>query len=193
MKKLLKAFSESIWTFKDRYFLVEPVSDKAKESVYRWEIDIDASGVSVLYEHGRMTRRAFMKFLFSWSDDHFSRSTDDYLTNPTEMSDQDKESYKVLEKFVDGFAPAQCVTRAGEVILEEDGTPIVESRYISTAKLLGCSSHREAMELLGICYLIIFCARYPFCSLFMFVLLFPLLIYARMFLQEKCLPHMSDW
>ena len=148
-KKLFKAFSESIRTFKDIYYFVEPISDKAKESVYYWEVVTDEDGVPIRNVRGNMVRRRYMKFRFSWSYEHFRRNSDDYVTDPAEMSEEDKKSFKILEKFVDDFAPAQCVTRAGEIVFEEDGTPALAPRYINTAQLLACSSHREAMELLG--------------------------------------------
>ena len=157
VKKLFKAFSESIRTFKNRYYFVEPKSDRARESVFMWEIEKDDRGVPILNEQGRMIRHRFMKFRFSWSDEHFQWKPDDYVTNPLLMSDEDKHSFKILSNFVDSFSPAQRMTRAKEIVYDEDGTPAMVPRYICCAQLLACPSHEEAMELLGIPF---FYARY---------------------------------
>ena len=152
VKKMFKAFSESIRTFKGRYYIVEPISDRAKESVYTWAIDRDERGVPILNEHGRMVNRRFMKFRFSWSNEHFHRNTEEYATNPTVMSKEDVEGFQILSRYVDNFTPAQRENRAKELVFEDDGTPALVPRYINIAQLLTCSSHQEAMELLGISF-----------------------------------------
>ena len=159
VRKLFKAFSESIRTFKNRYFFVEPMSARAEEYVYTWEVEKDDRGRPVLDEHGEVVKSQLLKFRFSWSNEHFQRKSDDYVTNPSLMSEEDQESYRVLTNFVDSFVPAQRVTRAKKLVFEEDGSPAVVPRYICCAQLLACPSHEEAMKLLGIYFTY---ARYDF-------------------------------
>ena len=149
VKKLFKAFSESIRTFKGRYYVVEPISDRAKESVYTWAIDRDEEGRPILDERGRMFNRRILKFRFAWSKEHFNRGTEAYATNPSIMSKEDLEGFQRLSNFVDSFTPAERMTRGKKPVIDDDGMPVLAPRYIDTAQLLSCSSDQEAKELLG--------------------------------------------
>jgi hypothetical protein len=68
--KIFRMFVDSVRGFKERYYVVRPVSPEAKKSVYKT--------VATLGEEGVPVNREVPRFPLCWSDRHFALPTDVY-------------------------------------------------------------------------------------------------------------------
>ncbi|MCI23207.1 hypothetical protein A2U01_0044385, partial [Trifolium medium] len=59
------------------------------------------------------------------------------------MSSEELAGLGKLQAYVNDFAPARCVNRAGDPILDSKGNERVEKRVINTKELLDCKSIAE--------------------------------------------------
>jgi hypothetical protein len=89
------------------------------------------------------------KFPLSWTNEHFERGTDVYLTADSSLSVEERCGLKVLQEYVAGLQPAQLVTRKGEPVLDEEGNEQFVPRLINTKRLLECRTRAEVHEVLG--------------------------------------------
>ncbi|MCI87203.1 hypothetical protein A2U01_0108484, partial [Trifolium medium] len=63
--------------------------------------------------------------------------TEYYLTREENMSSEELGGLEKLQAYVNGFAPARCVNRAGEPVVDAKGIERMEKRLINTKELLG--------------------------------------------------------
>ncbi|MCI03271.1 hypothetical protein A2U01_0024307, partial [Trifolium medium] len=121
--------------FKERYYVVKPVTQLALDSLYRNELVI---------EQGVEEVRSVARFPLSWSRKHFEKSTDSYLTKEETMTPEDKAGFEALKAFVKGFQPARWETKAGVPVLDEQGNEQYSRRFINTKELLDSKNAAEA-------------------------------------------------
>ncbi|MCH90828.1 hypothetical protein A2U01_0011751 [Trifolium medium] len=146
--KLFKMFIDSIRGFKERYYVVRPVTQSARDSLYQVKTLMNTDVSSRLDKHGVQMTRRVAQFPLSWTEKHFKLGTDAYLTEDDNLTVEDVAGFERLRAYVGSFTPALCVTRAGVPIRDEEGKQKIESRYVNTKTLLECKSRAEAKLLL---------------------------------------------
>jgi hypothetical protein len=120
-----------------RRFLYDLVVDKNEDGTIKKNVD----GTDKLKE--------VEKFPLSWTNEHFERGTDVYLTADSSLSVEERRGLKVLQEYVASFQPAKLVTRKGEPVLDEEGNEQYVPRLIHTKRLLECRTRAEVHEVLG--------------------------------------------
>ncbi|XP_058768189.1 uncharacterized protein LOC131641912 [Vicia villosa] len=148
-RKLFGMYTDSVKGFKDRYFVVRPLSPTAYYDVSDSVVLRDADGELVRGEDGQVAREFCTRFPFFWWKGHFSSPPKHYVWEDGDLDEQDAESYSVLCKYVDSFTMSRWVTRNGNPVLDENGVPVVEQRPINTRALLSCRTPEETRSLLG--------------------------------------------
>lgn len=73
-KKLFKAFTDSICTFKYMYYLIKPVSQTSIDSVFKWEV-VSEEDTSILChnEDKSEVMKMVSKFHLRWSGNQFDQ------------------------------------------------------------------------------------------------------------------------
>jgi hypothetical protein len=140
--KIFRMFVDSVRGFKERYYVVKPVSPEAKKSVYKTVSTLGEEGVPVLQEVPR--------FPLCWTDRHFVLPTDAYLVREELLSPTERAGYEKIRLYVAGFQPARFMTKAGVPAKDAFGNPRVEPRFVNTKSLLECTSRDTRKTLLGI-------------------------------------------
>jgi hypothetical protein len=138
--KLFEMYVDSVRGFKERYYVVKPMTDAARESLYHM---VDET------ENGETMSRRRARFPLAWSYEHFKKSSESYLVKDEELTGEELASLEALRAYVARFRPGRCVTRDGSPLLGEDGKPIFEKRYINTKGVLKAPSRAARKELLG--------------------------------------------
>src|SRR4051812_24423668 len=169
-------FTDSVKGFKDRYFVVHPLSRTSYSEVSDLVVLRDDDGEVLRGEDGQVSREFCTRFPFFWWKGHFSSPPKYYAWEDGDLDEQDTESYSVLCKYVERFTMSQWVTKNGAPVLDENGVQVVEQRSINTKALLSCRTPEETRALLGrvpsVCF-------FPFCPVF-------LLTYFTFSLQMLC-------
>lgn len=140
-KKLFGIYQDSVNNFKDKYFMVKPLTPT-----------VDAS----LFENMEYERDGVMKselqciFPLEWQYEHFERGTEAYILKDEDLNDQDRAAYQRLVQYFYSFRLVKCMTPDEKKIYDAHVQPIYAHRYIKMKTLLECCTVREAMHLLGI-------------------------------------------
>ena len=143
-------YMDSVRGFKDKWYIVRPVTTTGLESVYEEETVVtDDHGEALLDDEGRPVLGRVAKFPLHWTSRHYEHGTGYYHTSAGEMSPEDEKAYGTLCRYVDSFFPARWATREGKDILDEEGYPTFEARPIDTKALVECQSFGQAANLLG--------------------------------------------
>src|SRR3954471_3821460 len=148
-RKLFGMYIDSVKGFKDRYFVVQPISRTAYTEVSDLVVMRDEDSEVLRDEDGHVMRELCTRFPFFWWKGHFSSPPKHYVWEDDDLDDQDRESYSVLCKYVDSFTMSRWVTRNGDLVLDEEGVPVTEQRPINTKALLACRTPEETWTLLG--------------------------------------------
>ncbi|MCI27560.1 hypothetical protein A2U01_0048759 [Trifolium medium] len=128
-------FVDSNRGFKERYYVVKPVTQLALDSLYRNEL---------VTEQGAEEMRLVARFPLSWTRKHFEKSTDSYLTKEETMSVDDLADFESLKAFVKKFKHARWETKAGVPVLDENREQKFDRRFINTKEPLDCKNVAEA-------------------------------------------------
>jgi hypothetical protein len=112
-------------------------------------VDKNEDGTIKKNEDGTDKLKEAEKFPMSWTNEHFERGTNSYLTADASLSAEERRGLKVLQDYVASFEPAKLVTRAGESVLDDEGNEQFVPRLIHTKRLLECRTRAEVHEVLG--------------------------------------------
>jgi hypothetical protein len=135
-------FVDSVRGFKERYYVVKPMSPEARQSLYKT--------VAVLGEEGKPVPQEVPRFPLSWSDKHFALPTDAYLVRDENLSPAERAGFERIRNYVAGFEPVRFMTKAGVPAKDAFGNPSVEPRFVNTKSLLECTSRDTRKTSLGI-------------------------------------------
>ncbi|MCI32329.1 hypothetical protein A2U01_0053542 [Trifolium medium] len=114
-------FVDSIRGFKERYYVVRPVTQSARDSLYRIKKLTNSDESAQLDEQGVQMMRRVVRFPLSWTEKHFTVGTDAYLTEEDDLSKEEAAGFERLYAYVRSFTPALCVTRACVPITDAAG------------------------------------------------------------------------
>ncbi|MCI51458.1 hypothetical protein A2U01_0072702, partial [Trifolium medium] len=84
--KLFKMFIDSIRHFKERFYIVRPLTELAIDSLFESEFVLNEDGFVRLDEGGVEMTRLVSRFPLCWTRDHFDQPTEYYLTKEETMS-----------------------------------------------------------------------------------------------------------
>ncbi|CAJ2653374.1 unnamed protein product [Trifolium pratense] len=148
--KIFKMFVESARGFKERYYVVKPVTEFALNSLYMDRPVFLEDGSPQLDEEGEQVTEWSLRFPLSWSSEHFLLRTNEYLTAGEDLSPAEMAGFEKLKVYVDGFKPCKVITSLGDVALDKHGKPRIEPRFVNTRLLLSCKTVSAEDTLLGI-------------------------------------------
>ncbi|MCI20843.1 hypothetical protein A2U01_0042006 [Trifolium medium] len=126
--KLFKMFVDSVRHFKERFYIVRPLTELAMDSLFESEFVTNEDGSVRLDEEGVEMTRLVYRFPLCWTREHFDKPTEYYLTKEETMSSEEQAGLEKLQAYVNGFVPAHCVNRAGNPVLGAKGNERVEKR-----------------------------------------------------------------
>ncbi|MCI58871.1 hypothetical protein A2U01_0080126, partial [Trifolium medium] len=89
--------------FKERYYVVKPVSQLAVDSLFETELDDEEDGAVRQDEEGNEMTRLVPQFPMSWTKKHFEKPTEFYLTKEKAMSEEDLIGFERLRAYVHSF------------------------------------------------------------------------------------------
>jgi hypothetical protein len=118
-------------------------------TLYDWVVDKNEDESVKKNEDGTNKMKVVEKFPMSWTDEHFKKGTDSYLTADASLNTEERRGLNVLYDFVASFQPARLVTRAGEPVRDEEGNEQFVPRLINTKRLLECRTRAEVHKVLG--------------------------------------------
>ncbi|CAJ2651980.1 unnamed protein product [Trifolium pratense] len=147
--KIFRIFVESARGFKERYYVVKPVTEFALNSLYMDRPVFLEDGSPQLDEEGEQVTEWALRFPLSWSSEHFVLRTDEYLTAAEDLTSAEMAGFEKLKAYVDGFKPCKVMTSLGEVALDKHGKPRIEPRFVNTKLLLSCKTVSAEDTLLG--------------------------------------------
>ncbi|CAJ2654490.1 unnamed protein product [Trifolium pratense] len=147
--KIFKMFVESARGFKERYYVVKPVTEFALNSLYMDKPVFLEDGSPQLDEEGEQVTEWGLRFPLSWSSEHFVMRTDEYLTAAEDLTPAEMADFEKLKVYVDGFKPCRVITSLGDAALDKHGKPRIEPRFVNTKLLLSCKTAAAENTLLG--------------------------------------------
>ncbi|MCI47620.1 hypothetical protein A2U01_0068862, partial [Trifolium medium] len=89
-------YIDSIWGFKERYYVVKPLSQHTVDSLFETELDTEEDGTVHRDEEGNEMTRLVPRFPMCWSKKHFEKPTEFYLTKEEAMSEEDLVGFERL-------------------------------------------------------------------------------------------------
>ncbi|PNY07559.1 hypothetical protein L195_g004059 [Trifolium pratense] len=141
--KIFKMFVDSIKDFKERYYIIRPESDSARENLVDYEEEVDEQGAVRRDANGQVVIREVPKFPLSWTYTHFHKESKEYTIGDADLTPEDKAAFESLKAFVAGFVPGIWTTRKGVTITNARGEPMTSPRNINTRTLLKCKNAGE--------------------------------------------------
>lgn len=135
--RLFKTYEDSVRHFKNRWYVVMPITRAALHSLYYYQRK----------PNGEETLMS--KIPLRWQRDHFDLSTAHYRVKYAMLGEEDRLAYKKLVDYVQSFSLGFWANRQGVPYLDEAGELITETRYINTKALLECDTEEEALALLS--------------------------------------------
>jgi hypothetical protein len=133
-------FVDSVRGFKERYYVIKPMTEAARESLYR---------TKVVVEDGVQVHKREYKFPLAWSYEHFRESPNSYLVKDEALTEEERACFGKLRAYVESFTPEPCLTKEGLSLLDADEQPMFEARLINTKAVLHAPSKDARKELLG--------------------------------------------
>ncbi|CAJ2635127.1 unnamed protein product [Trifolium pratense] len=146
--KIFRMFVESARGFKERYYVIKPVTEFALNSLYMDKAVILEDGSPQLDAQGEPVTEWSLRFPLAWTSEHFEMRTEEYLTAAADLSPEEQAGFLKLKTYVKGFKPCTFTVASGAVALDKRGKPRVEPRFVNTKALLACKSVEEEKVLL---------------------------------------------
>ncbi|PNX61748.1 hypothetical protein L195_g052616, partial [Trifolium pratense] len=146
--KIFKMFVESARGFKERYYVIKPVTEFALNSLYMDKAVILEDGSPQLDAQGEPVTEWSLRFPLAWTSEHFQMGTEEYLSAAVDLTPEERAGFLKMKTFVKGFKPCTFTTATGKVALDKYGKPRVEARFVNTKALLACKSVEEEKLLL---------------------------------------------
>ncbi|GAU35486.1 hypothetical protein TSUD_384410 [Trifolium subterraneum] len=147
-KKYFEIFEESLRGFKDKWFVVRPITSAGWKTIIVRGPKVDAKGRVEHRDDGEPIEVDCERFPFCWSTKHYAREAKSFTFRKGALSKEELADLKALEEFVEEFPPSLWEDREGNPICDEEGYQLSSKRFINTKALLKCSTRAEAEELL---------------------------------------------
>ncbi|GAU46570.1 hypothetical protein TSUD_272090 [Trifolium subterraneum] len=146
-KKFFDIFEESLRGFKDKWFVVRPITSEGWKNIIVRGPKLDDEGKVVLGPDGKPIEVDCERFPFCWSTKHYAREAKSFTFKKGALSKEELADLKALEDFVEEFPPSLWEDREGNPICDEEGYQLSSKKYINTKALLKCATRTEAEDL----------------------------------------------
>ncbi|GAU50922.1 hypothetical protein TSUD_411190 [Trifolium subterraneum] len=146
-KKYFEIFEESLRGFKDKWFVVRPITYVGWKTIIVRGPKLDDEGRVEHRDDGEPIEVDCERFPFCWSTKHYAREAKSFTSRKGALSKEELADLKALEEFVEEFPPSLWEDREGNPICDEEGYQL-SSKFINTKTLLKCSTRTEAEDLL---------------------------------------------
>ncbi|GAU41769.1 hypothetical protein TSUD_13700 [Trifolium subterraneum] len=158
-KKFFDIFEESLRGFKDKWFVVRPITSAGWKTILVRGPKLDDEGRVKHRDDGEPIEVDCERFPFCWSKRHYAREAKSFtfkkgdlskeeLAGKGDLSKEELADLKVLEIFVEELPPSLWEDREGNPVCEEEGYQLSSKKYINTKALLKCATRVEAEDLL---------------------------------------------
>ncbi|PNX64812.1 hypothetical protein L195_g054211, partial [Trifolium pratense] len=141
-------FVESARGFKERYYVIKPVTEFALNSLYMNRVVTLEDGSPQLDAQGKPVTEWALLFPLAWTSEHFQMGTEEYLSAAVDLTPEERAGFLKMKTFVKDFKPCTFTTSTGTVALDKYGKPRVEAWFVNTKALLACKSVEEEKLLL---------------------------------------------
>ncbi|GAU51227.1 hypothetical protein TSUD_136240 [Trifolium subterraneum] len=148
-KKFFEIFEESLRGFKDKWFVVRPITSEGWKSIIVRGPKRDDEGKVVRGPDGKPVEVDCERFPFCWSTKHYAREAKSFTFKKGALSKEELADLKALEDFVEEFPPSLWEDREGNPICDEEGYQLSSKKYINTKALLKCATRAEAEDVLS--------------------------------------------
>jgi hypothetical protein len=158
-KKYFEIFEESLRGFKDKWFVVRPITFVGWKTIIVRGPKLDDEGRVEHKDDGEPIEVDCERFPFCWSMKHYAREAKSFTFRKGALSKEELADLKALEEFVEEFPPSLWEDREGNPVCDEEGYQLSSKKFINTKALLKCSTRAEAEDLLRMCLIICTFAR----------------------------------
>ncbi|GAU39236.1 hypothetical protein TSUD_396830 [Trifolium subterraneum] len=148
-KNFFDIFEESLRGFKDKWFVVRPITSEGWKSIIVRGPQLDDEGKVVFGLDGKPIEVDCERFPFCWSTKHYARETKSFTFKKGVLFKEELADLKALEDFVEEFPPSLWEDREGNPICDEEGYQLSSKKYINTKALLKCATRTEAEDVLS--------------------------------------------
>ncbi|MCI55394.1 hypothetical protein A2U01_0076644, partial [Trifolium medium] len=93
----------SVRHFKERFYVVRPLTELAMDSLFEMEFVTNEDGSVRLNEEGVEMTRLTSRFPLCWTREHFDQPTEYYLTREENMSSEELAGLEKLQAYVNSF------------------------------------------------------------------------------------------
>ncbi|GAU13011.1 hypothetical protein TSUD_173110 [Trifolium subterraneum] len=147
-KKYFEIFEESLRGFKDKWYVVRPITSAGWKTILVRGPKVDDEGRVQHRDDGEPIEVDCERFPFCWSKRHYAREAKSFTFKKGALSKEELADLKALDDFVEEFSPSLWEDREGNPICDEEGYQLSSKRFINTKALLRCSTRDEAEDLL---------------------------------------------
>jgi len=117
---MFEIFACKVRSFKKRFFLVRPRSEAALNTL----LDVVRDGV-----HRSL-------FPLCWKKDHFGFDPKDFYRTVPSLTKEEIDAHQKIWGFVQSFSRMIITDKQGNPLMNVDGTPMTEPRFINTHELV---------------------------------------------------------
>ncbi|GAU13322.1 hypothetical protein TSUD_42760 [Trifolium subterraneum] len=147
-KKYFEIFEESLRGFKDKWYVVRPITSAGWKTILVRGPKVDDEGRVQHRDDGEPIEVDCERFPFCWTKRHYAREAKSFTFKKGALSKEELADLKALDDFVEEFSPSLWEDREGNPICDEEGYQLSSKRFIHTKALLRCSTRVEAEDLL---------------------------------------------
>ncbi|GAU27622.1 hypothetical protein TSUD_270110 [Trifolium subterraneum] len=147
-KKYFEIFEESLRGFKDKWYVVRPITSAGWKTILVRGPKVDDEGRVQHRDDGEPIEVDCERFPFCWTKRHYAREAKSFTFKKGALSKEELADLKALDDFVEEFSPSLWEDRGGNPICDEEGYQLSSKRFINTKALLRCSTRVEAEDLL---------------------------------------------
>ncbi|GAU19778.1 hypothetical protein TSUD_182130 [Trifolium subterraneum] len=147
-KKFFDIFEESLRGFKDKWFVVRPITAEGWKTILVRGPKLDDEGRVKHRDDREPIEVDCERFPFCWSKRHYAREAKSFTFKKGALSKEELADLTVLEKFVEELPPSLWEDREGNPVCDEEGYQLSSKKYINTKALLKCATRVEAEDLL---------------------------------------------
>ena len=119
--KLFRPYLEFVCHFKERYFVVNPLTDADIDSIYNRVEEM---------EDGRPVTHLMAIFPLKWKWKHFEKKPEYYVVKPEDLDTQDQLSYEKLATYVMSFSLVRCVDVNNNLLFDNNMEYLLVNRFI---------------------------------------------------------------
>ncbi|GAU40530.1 hypothetical protein TSUD_366950 [Trifolium subterraneum] len=146
-KKYFEIFEESLRGFKDKWYVVRPITSAGWKTILVRGPKLDDEGRVKHGDDGEPIEVDCECFPFCWSKKHYAREAKSFTFRKGALSKEELADLKALEDFVEEFPPSLWEDREGNPICDEEGYQLSSKKFINTKALLRCTTRAEAEDL----------------------------------------------